>query len=63
MNFGNKLRPLSLAGLSGIVLCLRIRQEPAQGKHLYRLHGRHLALPTSIRLGRKGLPGENNLAY
>ncbi len=27
------------------------------------LYGRLLALPTNIRLGRKGLPGTNALAY
>ncbi len=64
MNFCNKLECVLLASLS-IVYCLQIRQEPTQVKHLSGapLKVRLLALPTNIRLGRKGLPGTNASAY
>jgi hypothetical protein len=44
---------------------LRVRTVPTPVKPLSGdpLGGRLMALPTSIRLGWKGLPGTNTLAY
>jgi hypothetical protein len=64
MNFQNKLvfvpdKPFKLSQ------CLPVRLEPTYVKKLSgaALWGRLLALPTNIRLGWKGLPGTNTLAY
>jgi hypothetical protein len=63
--FHYKLELLSLASLSSLVKCLQVRPEPTQVKHLLGapLQVRLQALSTNIRLGRKGLPGTNALAY
>jgi hypothetical protein len=65
MNFYKKLKCFSLASLSRIVQCLQVRQEPTKVKHLSGapLWGRRLALHTNNRIGWKGLPGANTLAY
>ncbi len=56
---------MSLAGLSSIVKCLRVRPEPTQIKNLSDapLQGRLLASLANIRVGLKGLPESNTLAY
>jgi hypothetical protein len=56
---------LSLASLSSLVQCLQVRQEPTRVKNLLGapLYGSLLAWPTNIRLGWKGFPGTNALAY
>ncbi len=53
------------SSLSRIVQCFQVRQEPTQVKHLLGapLKGRLLALPTKNRLGQKGFPVANHLAY
>ncbi len=42
-----------------------IKPEPSRVRHISGdpLYDRLLALPTNIRLGWKGLPGTNTLAY
>jgi hypothetical protein len=54
-----------LASLSSLVQCLLVKQEPTQLKHLLGalLQGRLLALPSNNRLGWKGLPVTNTLAF
>ena len=54
-----------ISSLSSLVYCLRVRPEPNRMKHLSGapLYGRLLASPTNTRLGWKGLPGINTLAY
>jgi hypothetical protein len=64
----NKLECLLLANLSSLVLCLKVRLEPSQMKHLSvaPLLGRLLASPTNTRLGWKGIivqaPGRQSWA-
>ncbi len=57
----NKLQRLFWQSFS----CLRVRTRPTRVKHLSGAPhwGRHLASPTNIRLGWKGLPGTNAVAY
>jgi hypothetical protein len=63
--FHDKLECLSLASLSSLVCCLWAR--PGAYPTVSRLKGGTLrktpALSTIIRLGRKGLPRTNTLAY
>jgi len=49
----DKQECLSMASLSSLVLCLRLRPELARVEHLNDapLYGRLLVLPTNIRLG------------
>ncbi len=63
--FCNKLECSSLTSLSRIVQYYQVRQEPTQVKNLLEapLNNRLLALPTNNRVGWKGLPGANTLAY
>ncbi len=65
MNVPKKLKCLSLASLSSLVKCLRVRPEPNRMKHVSSapLLGRPLASPANIRLGLKGLPPTSTLAY
>jgi hypothetical protein len=56
---------MSLASLTSLVSCLQVR--PGAYTRVWHLKdaslGQALALPANIRLGRKGLPGTNTLAY
>jgi hypothetical protein len=65
MTFHNKLERLSLLSLSSLFLCLWVRPEPAQVKHLSDapLKVKLVALPANIRLSWKGLAGTIALAY
>jgi hypothetical protein len=56
----NKRECLSLASLSGQVLCLRLGLEPTGVEHLKEapLQGRLQALQTNIRLGRNASHGQ-----
>ncbi len=64
-DFRNKLECLSLASLSSLVYYLWVRPgayprvEHFKGASLKKA----LALPANIRLGCRGLPGMNTLAY
>ncbi len=64
-NGHKRLECLSLACLSSLVRCLKVKPEPTRAKHLLGalLWGRLRALLTNIRLGWKGIPGTNHLAY
>jgi hypothetical protein len=62
MNFRNKLEYLSLASISSLVQCLRVRAEPTRVKTFQVPHSRVGSWPY-IRLGWKGLPVTNALAY
>ncbi len=65
-NVRNKLECLFLTSLSSLVYCLRVwpggypRVEHVRGT---LLKGRLLTLTTNTRLGWKGMPGINTLAY
>jgi hypothetical protein len=65
MPFHNKLKHLSLASLSSQVYCLWVK--PGAYLRVEDLEGASLGwapgLPANIRLGLKGLPGTNALAY
>jgi len=65
MNFRNKLECLSLASLSSLVYCLW--DSPGFYPKVEHLKGYSMglapALLTNIRLGWKGFPGANTLAY
>jgi len=63
--FLNKLRCLSLVSLSSLVYCLWARQGAYPiAEHMKDSSvGLAPALPTNIKLGWKGLPGANTLAY
>ncbi len=65
MDFHNKLECLSLATISSLVYCLWVRPGAhPRVEHLKCSSLRKaLALPANIRLGWKGLPGTNTLAY
>jgi hypothetical protein len=54
-----------MASFIGLVYRLWVRPEPSRMKYLSGapFSGRPLALPKNIRLGWKGLPGTNTLAY
>jgi hypothetical protein len=64
-DFRNKLECLSLSSLSSLVQCYWVRPGAyPRVEHLkVASHGKTLALSANIRLGWKGLPGTNTLAY
>jgi hypothetical protein len=59
------LECFSLAGLSSLVKCLLVRPEPTRVENhsVAPLLSSLLALPANIRLGWKGLPRTNTLAF
>jgi hypothetical protein len=61
----NKLDRFTLTSLSSFAYCLRVRPEayPREEPMEVAPLGRVLAMLPNIRLGRKGLPGKNTLAY
>jgi hypothetical protein len=54
-----------LVSLSSLVYYLQPMLEPIRVEYLegHHTNGKFLALPANIRLGWKGLPGTNTLAY
>jgi hypothetical protein len=65
MLFHNNLEHLSLASLSSLAKCLRVR--PGAYPRVEQLKGASVgydpALPANFRPGWKGLPGTNALDY
>ncbi len=49
--------------LSGLVYCLRAAAYPSEEHMKSALLGQVLTLPANTRLGSRGLPGTNTVAY